>query len=382
MNATVNRGEFLSVIKKCSLAFPDRATLPILHYCRLQFDANRKTMTGTGTDLDIFIKAQCKLKEIDGDSRLCVPTKRMIKVLDDLSSDELDLTIESGDHSSLLIKAHGGKGKYQFYGQSDNDFPAIHEELTFDNNDRSDIIVNSVEFESILNSVMFSVGKGETREVLNGVQLIPDQEALTLRLVTTDGRRLSTNVCALVSSSTNTKPIVPAKAMRIILGLLDKKTCDATMLVGNKFECMMDSVIVGSTMLEGDMPQWTDVVPSNPNIIFNIHRSDFIGALRRVAQFSVSEATMIKMTINEGTVVLSSSASDVGEGQDEVDMGSGWTVEKPIELGMNHRYLEEALSNAPSGEVTLHLVGFRRPVEITNDRYHAIVMPMRLEGVS
>ena len=112
-----------------------------------------------------------------------------------------------------------------------------------------------------------------------------------------------------------------------------------------------------------------------------LNREEAAAAIRRVAQFADDRSHAIRLEVRSGELVLSSSASEVGESEESVAVEySGET----IKIGFNSQYLLDFLGVVDSENVQLQFASEEsagqlrvEPAEEGLD-YRYVVMPMRV----
>jgi len=371
MLAELKKEELAQGIQRVISGLPQKATLPILSYVRMKFEQN--TLQLQTTDLDVFMNWNIVCDKLDGSLDVCIPVKRVNGILRELTSEKL--TLENIEDTGLQMTTDSGK--FQFYGLQAEEFPAFP---SFEEDTNFSIKV--ADLKKMLDRTLYTVGTSETREVLNGLLLLLEENCF--RLVGTDGRRLATEAVPGEVTQGN-RMIVPRKAMIAVRACLDAvKKQDAEVSVGigaSHGSVAMESGSVVARLLEGDFPDYRDVIPTKPTMELKVSREELMLGCRRVGVFSGTEGTLIKMSVKEDMIVLSASSSDIGSASETISIMEGRGVE--MELGINYRYVVDALSCLKDEEVYMDLVGSRRPVCFrSSDAYRSVVMPMRLEGVS
>jgi DNA polymerase-3 subunit beta len=131
-------------------------------------------------------------------------------------------------------------------------------------------------------------------------------------------------------------------------------------------------------LIEGEFPNYQQVVPSEPGIQLILDSDRLAKALRRVVLLSSERSRAVKLEITEGEAVVTSSNPDLGDARDEIDID--YAGEK-VSIGFNARYVLDALASLHTKEVRLGLQGDLSPAVLvpTNDEDAlAVVMPMRI----
>jgi DNA polymerase-3 subunit beta len=75
---------------------------------------------------------------------------------------------------------------------------------------------------------------------------------------------------------------------------------------------------VYSRLIDGNFPNYEQVIPKENPKHFDMKRSELVAALRRVAILSDSVTRQVKMSVKPERVELSVNTADVGEGQEAV----------------------------------------------------------------
>jgi DNA polymerase-3 subunit beta len=202
-----------------------------------------------------------------------------------------------------------------------------------------------------------------------------------LRMVATDGHRL-----ACVDRSLGTEiglergVIIPRKGLAELKRLLDEEDADEVELgfEGNSGLARRGGVTLVIRLIEGEFPNYRQVIPSDTQHRLSIASEPLSHALRRVALLSPDRSRAIKFELAEGRLGLSCDNPDVGKAKEELDVDYAGP---PLAIAFNARYLIDAVNACAGKEVRL---SFRDPLSPallnpTDDGDSlAVVMPMRL----
>jgi DNA polymerase-3 subunit beta len=229
---------------------------------------------------------------------------------------------------------------------------------------------------------MYATSLDETRYNLNGVyfEVLPDGGKI--RMVATDGHRLSfvdrtvgPEVEGLASGV-----IIPRKGLAELKRLVDEEDADEIELAfeGSNGLARKGDVMLVMRLIEGEFPNYRQVVPNSITKRLTLATDVLAHALRRVALLSAERSRAVRFELSNGKIQVSSSNPDLGEAQEELDVDySG----EDVGVGFNARYLLDALAVTHSKEVELGLNDAMSPMQIqpTDDpEALAIIMPLRL----
>jgi DNA polymerase-3 subunit beta len=234
----------------------------------------------------------------------------------------------------------------------------------------------------MIERTMYATSVDETRYNLNGVYLEILPEGGKLRMVATDGHRLSYVDRGVGPEVENLASgvIIPRKGLAELKRLVDEEDADEVELAfeGANGLARRGGVTLVMRLIEGEFPNYRQVVPKAPTSRLTLATELLAHALRRVALLSVERSRAVRLALSEGKLVMSSNNPDLGEAQEELDVDYAGPE---INVGFNARYLLDALGAARSKEIQLGFQDEMSPVQIQpieDPEALAIVMPMRL----
>lgn len=132
-------------------------------------------------------------------------------------------------------------------------------------------------------------------------------------------------------------------------------------------------------LVEGEFPDYRQVIPKSSKLNLTLDREQFLGALRRVSLLATERSRGVRLTLEEGCLRVKTENPDLGEGEEEIEVaydGGG------LSIGFNARYLMEALGVLRETKfVRFGLNDDVSPgllVPEGDERFQYVVMPMRL----
>jgi DNA polymerase-3 subunit beta len=226
----------------------------------------------------------------------------------------------------------------------------------------------------MLNLTSFAVSIDETRYILNGILFKIQKDNLIL--VATDGKRLAVIEKKLKQETDKEVDIiVPIKTIQELNRNL-KEEGELSLVIGdNQALFDLEKVVVISRLIEGEFPDYQQVVPSPSENKFKINREAFLLAIRRAALLSTPDYQAVKLEVFKDKIVVSKSTPDIGESREEV---STEYPGKEMVIGFNPDYLIDVLKNLSQENIEFEITGSEKPGVIRTDGYIHIVLPMRL----
>ncbi|MEP6601782.1 MAG: DNA polymerase III subunit beta, partial [Nitrospirota bacterium] len=212
-----------------------------------------------------------------------------------------------------------------------------------------------------------------------------ENKTTLLRLVGTDGHRLAVAEREVGTpdskqAAQDIKAIIPKKAAQEMKRLLEEGG-DAERLIGFTKNLMIfrkSGLLLTSRLMEGNYPNYQQVVPKETNKQVTLDKVEFEGALRRVAVLSRDKTNAVKVTFASDHVTLFSSNPDFGEATEEL---SAKNTGSDVTTGFNARYMLDVLSVVDGQSVSLQMETALSPCMIKepgNPGFTCVVMPIKV----
>lgn len=374
MKCRVARDVFLKGLQRIQGVVDKKSTMPILSNILLEAQENGIRMVAT--DLEMGIRGVYPA-EIQEPGSVTLSAKKTYEIVRELTGEDVLLEADSQGHVTLRCE----RSEFRLLGTGKEDFPSLP-----DPEEMGSVELPPGDLKDMIRKTLFCVGESDTRYVLNGVYLRVGrgaEGAVTVWMVGTDGHRLAEVNRSVAQSASQapqtTEVIVPRKAILELRRLLEDG--EGTVRVGlakNHVTFSMDHWVLISRLIEGNYPNYQQVIPSKREIEISQNRALLMGALRRVAIVAREKTGAVKLTLTPGSLLLHAENPDLGEAREELALPYEG---KEVTIGFNARYLLEALAAMDQEEVTLGLQDPLSPCLITpqgDPGYRCVVMPMRI----
>lgn len=363
MKVSVSKENLVKGIQTVQNVVAARSTLPILGNVLLEAQDDKLKLVATDLELGISCEIPVKVHEPGATT---VPAKRFAEIVKELPDQEV--TLQAKKNNTLTLEC--GKCFFKVMGLPREEFPKFP---SFESHEA--LVLKQSLLREMLTKTYFAVSRDETRYVLNGVYFL--LRGRTLTLVATDGRRL-----ALIEREAGPGEkldrgmIIPAKTVQELLRTLGEEG-DVRLVFGeNQILFELDGVGIVSRLIEGEFPNYEQVVPKETREKVRMRREDLLQATRRVGLLASQDSLAVKLDLAKNKVILSKNTPDVGEAKEE--LGAEYQGE-PLTIGFNPNYLMDVLKNLDQETVEMELAGADRPgVVRTSDHYVYIVLPMQL----
>ena len=374
MRVTIARDELLTALQRVQGVVEKRNTMPSL--ANVLLEAKPEGLDIMATDLELGMRGlyQAEVKE---PGSVTFSARKLYEILKEIREKDVEMTVS--DHSLVTIRA--GRSQFKVVGLPSKDFPplpAIEREGM--------IPVPGAGLLELIRKTLFAVGDNDTRYVLNGllVTIGTSGKTTTLRLVGTDGHRLAVAEQAIESpqkgiSSQEVKVIVPKKAALEIRRLLEEGG-DEPMIgfTKNMLIFRKSRLVLTSRLMEGNYPNYQQVMPKESSKFITVNREELEGALRRVSVLSRDKTYAVKLTFASEHITLFSSHPDMGEASEEVPAAFNGTE---FSAGFNARYLLDVLGVMDKETLQFQMEASLSPClikEADNPNFKTVVMPVKV----
>ncbi|MGH7227606.1 MAG: DNA polymerase III subunit beta [Nitrospiraceae bacterium] len=374
MKLRIAREELLTALQRVQGVVEKRNTMPILS--NILLEAKPDGVDILATDLEIGMRGLYKAT-VQEPGSITLSARKLYEILKELRDGEIELSTSENNWATI----QAGKSQFKVVGLSSSEYPALpaieREGLT---------PLAGSGLLALIRKTLFAVGDNDARYILNGllVTLTTAEKKTTLRLVGTDGHRLAVaeqEVGATGGKDTpkEIKAIIPKKAAHEMQRLLEEG--DGEPLIGFTKNLMIfrkSGLLLTSRLMEGNYPNYQQVIPKEQGKRVTTDKAELEGALRRVAVLSRDKTNAVKVTFTSGHMTLFSSNPDFGEATEELPARYGGET---LTTGFNARYLLEVLGVVDGEAVTLQMDTPLSPCLIRepgNAGFTCVVMPIKI----
>jgi DNA polymerase III subunit beta len=367
MKVKFNRVALAEALNLLISVVPSRTPKPILRCVKIT--AGKNGVGICATDLEVGINYSISEVQVEQEGEVVIPADRLAAIVRE-SSDEV-LAVQARE-SACEIK--GSDSHFTIYGHEAGQYPVVP-----DFQGAADIEITLANLQTGIEQCLFATAKESTRYALNGV--LWETKGKKLSMVATDGRRLAkvrVDITAATSKAmTDVKVIVPAKTM----SLLDKigsseKDIVSVKLVGNQILAGCANVVISSTLVEGNFPNYEDIIPTDYDKKLTLATEAVLSAVRRSSLLTSEESRGIKLAIEKDSLVFSCRSPETGDAQ--INMPIDYKG-KPIEIGFNPQFFIDVLRVIRTPEFELELNQSDRPGLIKSGKdFLYVLMPINL----
>jgi len=348
-------------------AVSSRSSLPVLSNVLLTAENNRLRLSATNLEIGIHYRIGAK---VETEGSVTVPARLFTEFVSSLPGGNLDLQAEN---NNLSIKTP----HYQSHlnGISADEYPLIP---TIDG--KPILILPASIFKEALQRVVPAASLDETRPILSGVYIYKDDDELVV--AATDSYRLAERRIKLKEKAEGEPQfIVPARTINELIRILgDSEGQVEIYLDDNQVMFRVEDVELVSRLIEGQFPNYGQIIPKETITGFEIESSEFSRITKVASLFARENNGSIRLEIKaEGEVRLISSDSEVGGNVSSAECDA---LGEDGEIALNARYLADALNSMQADRIQFAISGklnpcVLRPVGSDSKTYLHIIMPLR-----
>jgi DNA polymerase-3 subunit beta len=368
MNLTISKEQLINGLQAVQNIVSTRTTLPILSNVLIRAEGDRVEFTATDLDVTIACAVEATIKKAGSST---VPVKKLFGIVRELSNSEIEIDVDEKNQCSV----RSGASFYKIHGLSADEFPPMPK---FKEDKK--VILPQEKIRGMLKKTSFAISTDESRYVLNGIFISLKEHKMTM--VATDGRRLAlVDEEVDLSEKSQGEFIVPAKAVNELNRLLQEKGEIELRYSDNQASFTLKdekgfSILIITKLIEGNYPNYRQVIPAEAKERVALMREEFLHALRRAEIMTSEKSNSVKLAFSKNNLAITANSPDVGEARESLAINYKG---KEMAIAFNPKYMIDPLNALTDDEIFLELIDELSPgVFKINGPFLYVVMPMRL----
>ncbi|MBT9590429.1 MAG: DNA polymerase III subunit beta [Thiobacillus sp.] len=343
-----------------------RHTLPILSNLLLEKKGGKLTLLATDLELQISTQQEVEAGE---DFAITIAARKLFDIVRALP-DTARVKLDSKD-SQVVVSA--GKSRFTLQTLPAADFPRVETGAGLG----AVISLPQKTLKRLLQLVQFAMASQDIRYYLNGMLLV--LEGKQLRVVATDGHRLSYAEAQLETEAEAREVIIPRKTVVELSKLLGDVDDPVELRIGaNQVTITLPGTELVTKVVDGKFPDYQRVIPVNQPRHLKANRQNVMQALQRAAILSNEKFRGVRLVMSENTLGIVCNNNEQEEAADEIEVSYNG---EPLDVGFNVTYLLDGLGAVGSEEIILSLADANSSMLLTSEGesgFKYVVMPMRI----
>jgi DNA polymerase-3 subunit beta len=279
-----------------------------------------------------------------------------------------------------VIRAQGQARRYTLKGLPGSEFPTLPQP----GEGAASMVLGTEVLAELISKTHFSIAADDTRPHLNSALF--QAEGHNVRMVTTDGHRLSKMEIQQPEHEATASMLIPLKGIQELKRLCDEAKSDGTgnisvMQSGTNAFFRVPGLQLGIKLVEVQFPPYAQVIPQSTQHQVLAPRALIADALKAVSLAANDRTGGVKVTLASNVMRFSSESPESGDGFDEVPVDYAGNE---LTVGFNAHYILQVLSSIEQDDVVLGVSGELDPATIrpgtpsARGDYLAVIMPMRI----
>jgi len=365
MKLVCSKSNLLNGVQIVSKAVPNKTTMSILE-CIL-IDTSNGVITLTGNDMDLGIETVIQ-GDILESGIIALDARILLEIVRRLPDSDVKIETDASFKTTITCE----KAKFTIAGKSGEDFSYLP---MVEKNDS--IEISQFTLKEVVRQTIFSISDNDNNKLMTGelFEINGDE----LKVVSSDGHRISIRKIQLKESYSPKKVIVPGKTLNEVSKILPGgaenfvRIYFAAKHIVFEFE---DTVVV-SRLIEGEYFNIDRMLSSDYETKVQINKKELLNCIDR-ATLLTKEGDRKPIVINIGDGVMELRIdSALGSMNEEIDIEKEG---KDLMIGFNPKFLIDALRVIDDEEVSLYMVNPKAPCFIRNEEknYIYLILPVSL----
>ena len=370
MKFTIDKNILLESLVNVVRAISPKNIIPILNGIKFELSSDGLYLTASDSDLTIktYIPSN-DIKSIQEEGTIIIQSKYIIDIIRKLPSDEINIEVVDG----LKIRIYTENSQYNLNCLNKEDYPQIVLEES-----KKPIIIKGELFKITIKQTMFAVSMQESRPLLTGINFSINKN--TMEVVATDSYRLAKKVINLENEyPDNINITIPGKNISEFDKILNDDSDVEVHIFNNKILFKYKNVIFQSSLLNGNYPNTTNLIPTDFNIIINTTLNDYYASIDRAALLTQSkDKNIVRMETDKNILNITSFSSDIGKVEDKLSISKN--NDKDIAISFSSKYMLDALKTFNDNELLILLNDDSSPIilkSVKDESLIQLILPIK-----
>lgn len=370
MEFEIEKKTFLKPLGILQTVVERRSSIPALGNILIESEDNQIRLITTDLETTLISHVSCSIKK---EGKICVSARKLFEIIKELP--ETQISINGLDNYWAKIACENAL--FNLSGLNPTEFPTLPSY-----SEDEVIAVESLNLGEMIEKVIFAASTEESRYNLNGIffQAISLGDKSLTRMVATDGHRL-----ALIERESpqftrvEKGVIIPKRGLSEVRKLVAENPGEVKISVTeNSFLLKVSSFLVIIRLIDGEFPDYQQVIPTQNDKIIKLSKEGFSSCLRRISAISTDRVEGVKFSIKKGAIELYCSNQAMGDAK---EVFPAIYDGNEFNIGFNARYILDALNAIEEDEFLIKLKdegngAVIKPAIQENPLY--VIMPMRI----
>ncbi|MEU9299040.1 MULTISPECIES: DNA polymerase III subunit beta [unclassified Streptomyces] len=376
MKIRVERDVLAEAVAWAARSLPARPPVPVL--AGLLLKAEDGTLSLSGFDYEVSARVSVEA-DVEEDGTVLVSGRLLADICRALPNRPVEISTD-GVRATVVC----GSSRFTLHTLPVEEYPALPQMPTATGTVPGEV------FASAAAQVAIAAGRDDTLPVLTGVRIEIEGDRVTL--ASTDRYRFAVREFLWKPENPDASAValVPAKTLLdTAKSLTSGDTVTLALSGSGAGEGLIGFEGAGrrttTRLLEGDLPKYRTLFPTEFNSIAVIETAPFVEAVKRVALVA-ERNTPVRLSFEQGVLILEAGSSDDAQAVERVDAK---LEGDDISIAFNPTFLLDGLSAIDSPAAQLSFTTSTKPALLSgrpavdaeaDEAYKYLIMPVRLSG--
>jgi DNA polymerase-3 subunit beta len=383
MHVVVTKRDLLKILGRCQGVADKKSTMPVLGNVLLEVEGTDRLKL-SATDLHLSVTGTVTA-EVETGGSVALPARDLFERVRMMPEGKLAIATSSG--AGTTIRAVGSARRFTLHGMPGEEFP----QLPAPDPSSQPMPIDVRALGQLIAGTYFSISTDDTRAHLNSALF--EWEGERVRMVTTDGHRLSKMETLVRGREGTVTFLIPLKGVLELKRLCDEAATEAKAEGGSDVTEIkishggpnaffdLPGMRFSVKLVDAQFPPYQQVIPEHSEHIVRAGRAELADALKAVSVAASDRTGGIRLTLAASKMRFESESPESGQGFDEVAVDYDGPE---VTVGFNARYFLDVLGAIDDVDVVLGVSGELDPAVIKpatasgTTTYLAVVMPMRI----
>lgn len=365
MKFSCNQKDFSSAVTNVQRAVSTKSNLPTLEGILIKAEENRIVLCGYDLEIGITTFINCNVQKMGS---IVVSAKLLGDIVRRLPENTVDIEVDE----KMIVYIKSGQAEYHIVGIYSDEYPELPKFETLDN-----ISIQSGLLKTMIKQTIFAISDNFSKPVYTGSLF--DIEDNVFKIISIDGYRMAVRE-ETVKCEDNSRFVVPGKTLSEILKLINDEDKKVEIIVGQRHAIFkVENYSIFSRLIEGNFMDYKTTIPPDVKTEIVVDTRSFIAAVERMSLLTSDKIqSPIRCMVEDKSIKLFCSTT-IGKANDAIIAEVNG---EDAQIGLNSKYLLDALKNTETDKIRIQLNGSLSPMKImplTGESFLFLVVPMRFK---
>lgn len=368
MKITVSKDSLSEAVFNLLRVVGVKSTMPVLEGILLSAKEGNLTLTAYNLEMGMKKEIFCNCGK---PGEIVIKARLLSDILRRMGGSQIEIETDE----KLMCHIKSDDTVFDIMGMEASDFPELPTV-----NEGADISIESKVLCEMVKGTIFAVSQVEgSRPIYTGLNI--SVENGIIQFVAIDGYRLAIRK-EKTSIEKNVNFVVSGKAISEVVKLAEEREDEIKIVIGKRLiSFLIGEYVFIARLFDGEYVDYKKVLPENFKQSVKLNKSELVNSVERVSLL-INDAfsTPLRFLLDEEEATLSC-ATSIGRAKETFKIDLNGT---PFEIGLNSRYLLDALKACDDGNITFKFNGSSAAVTImpedeSSEDFLYLIMPLRLK---